>query len=309
MGDYMLEEYVKKQPIITKLLINSINNNRIVQAYLFVSNDKSFLMDYSLAFSKKLINIKNDEKINKQIDNNEYPELKIINPVNNIIKKEELSSLQKEFAVKSTLGDKLVYIIDGADKLNTSSANTILKFLEEPNDDIIAILLTDNLAKVLPTIKSRCQVLLLNNDSEENYIDVLYNKYKQFKDEEYSYENFIQDLNTRINTIKLFEKLEINMFSHYKSDIFDLYKTKEDLSLLFEFMLYLYYDILNYKLGKNKITGVIFIDNIKEIANNSEIEVIQKKLMLIQEIINKLETNMNLKLLIDEFIIKYSEVK
>ena len=49
---------------------------------------------------------------------------------------------------------------------------------------------------------------------------------------------------------------------------------------------------------------VIFIDNISEIANNNEIEVIQRKLVLIQEIINKLETNMNLKLLMDEFIMK-----
>ena len=217
----MLDEYIKKQPIITKLLINSINNNRIVQAYLFVSNDKSFLMDYSLAFSKRLINSSNNENINKQIDNNDYPELKIINPINNIIKKEELSSLQKEFSVKSTLGDRLVYIINGADKLNSSSANTILKFLEEPSDDIVAILLTDNLSKVLPTIKSRCQVLLLNNDSTENYIDILYKKYKDYKDEEYSYDYFINDLRNIINTIELFERLNINVFTHYKSDIFD----------------------------------------------------------------------------------------
>ena len=305
----MLDEYIKKQPIITKLLINSINNNRIVQAYLFVSNDKSFLMDYSLAFSKRLINSSNNENINKQIDNNDYPELKIINPINNIIKKEELSSLQKEFSVKSTLGDRLVYIINGADKLNSSSANTILKFLEEPSDDIVAILLTDNLSKVLPTIKSRCQVLLLNNDSNENYIDILYKKYKDYKDEEYSYDYFINDLRNIINTIELFERLNINVFTHYKSDIFDFYKSKEDLCLLFDFMLYFYYEVLNYKLDKNKITGVIFIDNINEIANNNEIEVIQRKLVLIQEIINKLETNMNLKLLVDEFIIKYSEVK
>ncbi|MBQ3475723.1 MAG: hypothetical protein IJH20_06115 [Bacilli bacterium] len=305
----MLDEYIKKQPIITKLLINSINNNRIVQAYLFVSNDKSFLMDYSLAFSKRLINSSNNENINKQIDNNDYPELKIINPINNIIKKEELSSLQKEFSVKSTLGDRLVYIINGADKLNSSSANTILKFLEEPSDDIVAILLTDNLSKVLPTIKSRCQVLLLNNDSNENYIDILYKKYKDYKDEEYSYDYFINDLRNIINTIELFERLNINVFTHYKSDIFDFYKSKEDLCLLFDFMLYFYYEVLNYKLDKNKITGVIFIDNINEIANNNEIEVIQRKLVLIQEIINKLETNMNLKLLMDEFIIKYSEVK
>ena len=82
----MLEDYEKKQPIITRLLLNSIKNNKLVQAYLFVSNDKVFLMDYALAFTKTIIS--DDKKIHEMVDNCTYPEMKIINPVNNIIKKE-----------------------------------------------------------------------------------------------------------------------------------------------------------------------------------------------------------------------------
>ena len=91
----MLEEYIDSQPIATNLLINSINNNKLVQAYLFISNDKVFLMDYALSFVKKIINVENKEEINNQIDNNIYPELKIIEPKNNIIKKEDLSLYYK----------------------------------------------------------------------------------------------------------------------------------------------------------------------------------------------------------------------
>ena len=180
----MLEKYVEEQPIVTKLLINSINTNKLVQAYLFVSEDKSFLMQYCLDFAKSIIT--DNEKIFSMIDNNMYPELKIIEPVNNIIKKEELNNLQHEFFVKPTLGKKLVYIINGADKLNSSSANTILKFLEEPNDDVVAILLTDNLSKVLPTIKSRCQVisLLNNNDKKEKNSEYYYNLYSVNRNKE-----------------------------------------------------------------------------------------------------------------------------
>ena len=50
-----------------------------------------------------------------------------------------------------------------ADKLNMSSANTILKFLEEPEDDIVAILVANNRYAVIETILSRCQVLSLKN--------------------------------------------------------------------------------------------------------------------------------------------------
>ena len=55
-------------------------------------------------------------------------------------------------------------IIKETEKLNASSANTILKFLEEPEDGIIAILLTDNRYHVLDTILSRCQILSLKEN-------------------------------------------------------------------------------------------------------------------------------------------------
>ena len=61
------------------------------------------------------------------------------------IKKEQLLELQEEFMTKGLLTSKKIYIITDATKLNTSSANSILKFLEEPADNIIAILLADNI--------------------------------------------------------------------------------------------------------------------------------------------------------------------
>lgn len=305
----MLEEYIEKQPIITKLLLNSYDNNKIVQAYLFVSEDKIFLMDYSLAFAKKIIS-NNDQKINNMIDNNNYPELKIINPINNNIKKEEMITLQKEFFVKPTIGNKLVYIVNGADKLNPASANTILKFLEEPSDDIVAILLTDNLAKVLPTIKSRCQTLILNNNKNSKIsLNDLYPSYIFNRNiEEFTFDEFNSLVSNSINFIKQIEKLNINMFNHFKSDIFDIFKTKDDLNILFDFMLYFYYDILNLKLKRNIVYFYDNINELEDISNINNIESIQNKLSLIEETKIKLNSNMNIKLLMDYYLIKFSEV-
>lgn len=305
----MLEKYIDDQPIITKLLLNSFNNNKIVQAYLFVSNDKSFLLDYALAFSKKLITEDYNEQICNMIDNNTYPELKIINPINNIIKKEQLLDLQQAFLVKPTLGKKMVYIINGAECLYVSSANTILKFLEEPSKDIVAILLTDNLAKVLPTIKSRCQNLIFKNKrEEENKIDNLYNDYKlKINNEEDSSKEFNKRVEDMINFIDKMEKLGLKEFIHYKDNIFDIFKNKDDFIILFDFMLYFYYDILNINVGRD-IYLKKYNDQLVNISNNNGIDKIQKKLQLIEETKIKLETNMNLKLLMDEFIIKFSEV-
>lgn len=307
----MLEKYIEEQPIVTKLLLNSFKNNKLVQAYLFVSNDKSFLLDYALAFSKKLITENYDEKICNMIDNNNYPELKIIEPTNNIIKKEQLLDLQQSFQVKPTLGDKLVYIICGADKLHVSSANTILKFLEEPSEKIVAILLTDNLNKVLPTIKSRCQNLIFKNKKEEelNKLDILLNEYKS---KVYDKEDYVEQFNNlkenMVSFIKQIEKLKIKEFIHFKDSIFDIYKTKDEINILFDFMLYFYYDMLNFMISRKVIYVNDYLEDMKEIAKISDIDKIQRKLQLIENTKIKLETNMNLKLLMDEFIIKFSEV-
>ena len=307
----MLEKYIEEQPIVTKLLLNSFENNKLVQAYLFVSNDKSFLLDYAIAFSKKLITENYDEKICNMIDNNNYPELKIIEPTNNIIKKEQLLDLQQSFQVKPTLGDKLVYIICGADKLHVSSANTILKFLEEPSENIVAILLTDNLNKVLPTIKSRCQNLIFKNKKEEelNKLDILLNEYKS---KVYDKEDYIEQFNNlkenMVSFIKQIEKLKIKEFIHFKDSIFDIYKTKDEINILFDFMLYFYYDMLNFMISRKVIYMNDYLEDMKKIAEISDIDKIQRKLQLIENTKIKLETNMNLKLLMDEFIIKFSEV-
>src|SRR5699024_9405582 len=52
-----------------------------------------------------------------------------------------------------------VYIIIGADTLTLNAANRILKFLEEPSQKTTAIMLTENSQSIIPTIRSRCQVI------------------------------------------------------------------------------------------------------------------------------------------------------
>ena len=58
-------------------------------------------------------------------------------------------------------GRTRVYIIEGADRLSADGANALLKVLEEPPPDVLLLLLTDYLDGVLPTIRSRCQLMEL----------------------------------------------------------------------------------------------------------------------------------------------------
>ena len=63
---------------------------------------------------------------------------------------------------------KKVYIIDDADTMNASAQNAMLKLLEEPPDSAAFILCAANPELLLVTVRSRCVLLRINADAEED---------------------------------------------------------------------------------------------------------------------------------------------
>lgn len=64
-------------------------------------------------------------------------------------------------------------IIDAACELNQKSANALLKILEEPNNNSFLFLICHNLGSVLPTIKSRCQLISVPNFSLDQFQQII----------------------------------------------------------------------------------------------------------------------------------------
>lgn len=155
---------------------NILAHNKISHAYIIELCDYDIDMSLVSRFIKLLLcknDIKTFDKLNcgscnvcNLIDNHNYPDIRYIEPDAKEIKKNQLLDLQKDFNNKSLLENKRIYVIQEADKLNVAAANTLLKFLEEPADDIIAILLTKNRYKLLDTILSRCQVLTIGSEDD-----------------------------------------------------------------------------------------------------------------------------------------------
>lgn len=72
---------------------------------------------------------------------------------------EEARGLPAFFAKSPSMAAWRVAIIDAADDLNISSANALLKTLEEPPERGVLLLVTHSPAKLLVTIRSRCRRL------------------------------------------------------------------------------------------------------------------------------------------------------
>lgn len=78
-----------------------------------------------------------------------------------VIKVEDVRDVVSFLMKKSFNGNWRVVIVDSADELNTSSANALLKILEEPPAKSILLLISHNPGRLLPTIRSRCAKLAL----------------------------------------------------------------------------------------------------------------------------------------------------
>lgn len=74
----------------------------------------------------------------------------------------QMRQIEREANFRPFEGKARVFLIDEADKLNEPAANALLKVLEEPPPTSHLILLTSQPAMLLPTIRSRCQVVLFS---------------------------------------------------------------------------------------------------------------------------------------------------
>ncbi len=81
--------------------------------------------------------------------------------------------LNNKVSIRPSLSQKKVFIVSEAEKMNTSSQNCMLKVLEEPPVYCCIILLCTRLEKLLPTTKSRAQIIRFGPIQEEKVIEKL----------------------------------------------------------------------------------------------------------------------------------------
>ena len=153
------------QKIITKILFNAIQTNKIAHAYLFTGPRGCGKTSIAKIVARMVncTNLENGLPCNKcnncleSIQDNCVDIIEIDAASNNGV--DEIRELKNNVTIlPSTLKYK-VYIIDEVHMLSTGAFNALLKTLEEPPEHVIFILATTDLEKVPITIVSRCQTL------------------------------------------------------------------------------------------------------------------------------------------------------
>ena len=160
----MIKEELKDcQPQQYERFVRILEQNQLNHAYLFSGYFGSLEMALFLAKSlfctdKQGVLPCESCRSCKLIDQEEYPDVTIVRPINQIIKTERIRELVGQFSQSGIESQRQVFIIEQADKMHLNAANSLLKVIEEPQSEVYIFFLTNDEDKILPTIRSRTQI-------------------------------------------------------------------------------------------------------------------------------------------------------
>jgi DNA polymerase-3 subunit delta' len=170
------------QSIVYQTLVNAFSSNKINHAFLLSGLKGSPIKESAIYVAQSLV-CENPSPLACEeclsclrIANQSYADFIYIDGELGTIKKEEIENLQSSFSKSGVEAKGLkIYIINQLEKATASATNSLLKFLEEPYDDVVGILTTQNQSQVIDTIVSRSQVLRIKTYSKDYLVTELLN--------------------------------------------------------------------------------------------------------------------------------------
>lgn len=165
----MIKEQLKQeQPIAYRTLSHALQNDKLAHAYLLHGAPGTPKVACGQLLAQSILCTHSDKDgfaceecpDCRRIRDHQMTDFIYLDGTSTSIKKENILKLQHEFS-KTGLEHtgKKIYMINHVENATTDALNSLLKFLEEPNGQMIAILICDQLERMLPTIISRCQMI------------------------------------------------------------------------------------------------------------------------------------------------------
>lgn len=196
----------------TQFLRCAYEQKRIAHSYLFVDSDENRALNtaYWLAC---LFNCTGKNKPDgtcqncRQILSGNHPDVLLVGPEGKqTLGIDQVRPLKEELAKSPVESSRRFFFINEAQKLTLSAANGLLNLLEEPIAPVVTILITNNSDQILPTIRSRTQIInfdngekpdgktavLLENGFSKDEIDELGNLEKRDQEIKYFYQEMLE---------------------------------------------------------------------------------------------------------------------
>ena len=303
---------------VKEKFINGMKTGRLAHAYLFYGPEGGGKEAIAFEIAKAL-NCQNQEKKPcnqcpqcQKISQLKHPDIKFIipeakswkpadiqkkyqlkaeNPYSKIeytgttsISIEKIRDLKNEAKYTPYEGQKKVFILTEAEKMTREGANSFLKLLEEPPENLLLILITNSLNNLLDTIKSRCHIVYFPPLSFEEASSVV-KKYQKISDDEEKiirisqgnlkniFSLLNQDLDDKRKIVYDFLKASASGNALKIQEVVDVVAQKRDKNFLLDILnlLILWFNDAIHLIsaeGNVEIINVDFEDEIRRFAKN-----------------------------------------
>lgn len=169
---YIKLNNISKKPFHSYIFFGPENIGKKTAAYHVASNlahgskDSNFIKQIASGISTNVTVVYSEEEKQGAIK---------ISQIKKIIDEINLTPISKKYY--------RVVVINNIERLTEEASNSLLKSLEEPNHNIIFILTTNSLSKVLPTIISRSQLVSFTLPPQKEIFKFIMSKFKLAKEE------------------------------------------------------------------------------------------------------------------------------
>lgn len=152
-----------------EFLRHAFEQKKLAHSYLFVDTNEEQALNtaYWLAC---LFNCSGENKPDgtcqncRQIISGNNPDVLLISPEGKqSLGIDQIRVLKEELAMSPVQSNVRFFFINEAQKLTLAAANALLNLLEEPVAPVVTVLITNNTDQILPTIRSRTQIINFSN--------------------------------------------------------------------------------------------------------------------------------------------------
>ena len=150
---------VPEQPEAKRLLSAALTEGA-AHAYLLHGPPGVGKRTAAFAFAAALLG---DER---RVASRSHPDLYLLEPLGEMIRIDDVRALRHDLHMRPFEGDRRVYLVLDADRMNDEAADALLKDLEEPPPYAVIVLVAGELGPLPPTILSRCQLVPFRRLSE-----------------------------------------------------------------------------------------------------------------------------------------------
>nr|WP_295970544.1 DNA polymerase III subunit delta' [uncultured Bacillus sp.] len=325
------EELEEIQPVALKMIKNSLQKNRLAHAYLFEGmrgtgkKAAGMLLAKSLFCLSPVSGYKPCEQCTncRRINHGNHPDIHLLEPDGLSIKKQQIQMLQEEFAKTGVESRQKLYMIIHADRMTVNAANSLLKFLEEPFQQTFAILVTEQIQKILPTIVSRCQTLSFQpltgknlmrklieagvSDQKAPILSCLTNNLDEavaLNEDDW----FAQAQKIVVKLFSVLKKNHLEALVSLQEEWFLHFKDKEQVDKGLDLLLLIFKDLLYIQIGKpDQVVFVSEISLLEQSALQTSGGKLAEQMTAILEAKGKLAANMNPQLLMEQLVLRLQE--